>query len=225
MVCAAQRYLLVRFAEHDIDDNSCHTALTQPVAASTGALDQKHSASGNVLGTHSIDSPLSRNPAKEITMNAYLLLKFLHIVSSVVLVGTGFGSAYYLFFANRTKSIAVKAQVSRLCVRADWWLTTPAVIVQPVTGFAMVYLAEFPLTTSWIAISFALYLFAGACWLPVVWLQLKMHAMAQAAQANNSELPAIYKTYRRWWEGLGYPAFISMAVVFYMMVTKPALWG
>jgi uncharacterized membrane protein len=158
-------------------------------------------------------------------MSAYLFLKFLHIVSSVLLVGTGFGSAYYLFFANRTKSIAVKAEVSRLCVRADWWFTTPAVIVQPVTGFTMVYLAGFPLTTPWILLSFALYLFAGACWLPVVWLQLRMHAMAQAAEANSIELPAIYEIYRRWWETLGYPAFAAMVAVFYLMVAKPQLWG
>ena len=158
-------------------------------------------------------------------MSAYLVLKFLHIVSSVLLVGTGFGSAYYLFFANRTKSVAVKAEVSRLCVRADWWFTTPAVIAQPATGFAMVYLAGFPLTTPWIAASFALYLFAGACWLPVVWLQIKMNQMAQVAEATQSELPAIYETYRRWWEGLGYPAFTAMLGVFYLMVTKPALWA
>ncbi len=158
-------------------------------------------------------------------MSHYLVLKFLHIVSSVLLVGTGFGSAYYLFFANRSNSLAVKTQVARLCVRADWWFTTPAVIVQPITGFAMVYLAGFPLATPWIVLSFGLYLLAGACWLPVVWLQIKMHAMAQAAVAHQTELPALYETYRRWWEGLGYPAFISMVAVFYLMVNKPALWG
>ena len=35
-------------------------------------------------------------------MNTYLLLKTVHILSSVLLVGTGFGSAFYLFFANRS---------------------------------------------------------------------------------------------------------------------------
>jgi uncharacterized membrane protein len=97
--------------------------------------------------------------------------------------------------------------------------------VQPVTGFAMVYMAGFPITTPWIALSFALYLLVGACWLPVVWLQIKMHQMAQAAESNHTELPAMYETYRRWWEGLGYPAFVCMVAVFYMMVAKPALWS
>ena len=31
-------------------------------------------------------------------MNLYLLVKWLHIVSSVLMVGTGLGSAFYLFF-------------------------------------------------------------------------------------------------------------------------------
>lgn len=157
-------------------------------------------------------------------MNTYLFLKYLHILSSVVLVGTGFGSAYYLFFANRTQSVEVKAEVSRLCVRADWWFTTPTVIVQPLTGFAMVYLAGFPLTSPWIVLSLALYVFAGLCWLPVVWLQIQMAKIAQSAQAHQTPLPDTYRHYQRWWESLGYPAFVSMVGVFYLMVNKPALW-
>ena len=36
-------------------------------------------------------------------------------------------------------------------------------------------------------------------------------------------LPPLYWRYARWWEALGYPAFVAMAVVFYLMVNKPAL--
>ena len=74
-------------------------------------------------------------------MNTYLVLKTLHIISSVLLVGTGLGSAFYLFFANRSGSVAAQAVVGRLVVRADWWFTTPAVIVQPLTGIAMAHMA------------------------------------------------------------------------------------
>jgi uncharacterized membrane protein len=148
----------------------------------------------------------------------------------MLLVGTGFGSAYYFFFANRKAgdgrvSVEVQAAVSRLVVRADWWFTTPTVIIQPITGFAMVYLAGFPLTTPWIALSFALFLLAGACWLPVVWLQIRMAKMAHEAHLVQAPMPALYDTYRRWWELLGYPAFAAMVGVFYLMVVKPALWG
>ena len=112
-------------------------------------------------------------------MNTYLVLKTLHIISSVLLVGTGLGSAFYLFFANRSGSVAAQAVVGRLVVRADWWFTTPAVIVQPLTGIAMAHMAGWPITTPWLALSIALYLLAGACWLPVVAIQLRMARMAQ----------------------------------------------
>ena len=155
-------------------------------------------------------------------MSVYLGLKWLHILSSVLLVGTGFGSAYYLFFANRSRDVAALAVVTRLVVRADWWFTTPAVILQPVTGLTLAHLAGWPWSTPWLLLSIALYALAGACWLPVVWLQLRMAALAQQALREHSDLPAVYWRYARWWEALGYPAFIAMLVVFYLMVFKPA---
>ena len=74
-------------------------------------------------------------------MNLYLLLKWLHIVSSVLMVGTGLGSAFYMFFTNRSGNVQAQAVVTKLVVRADWWFTTPTVLIQPATGLAMAYLA------------------------------------------------------------------------------------
>ena len=157
-------------------------------------------------------------------MSLYLTLKWIHIVSSVLLVGTGLGSAYYMFFANRSGNLQAQAVVARLVVRADWWFTTPTVFIQPATGLAMAHLAGLPLSTPWLAVSLALFALAGLCWLPVVWLQLRMRALAQQAlDAGSDALPATYWRCARWWEALGYPAFVAMAVVFYLMVAKPSL--
>jgi len=157
-------------------------------------------------------------------MNTYLLLKTIHIISSVLMVGTGFGSAFYLFFIHRIGTPRSIADVSRLVVRADWWFTTPTVIIQPISGAWLAHMAGWPLTTPWIAVAFGLFALAGACWLPVVWLQLRMAAMAKDALASKQPLPPRYWRYARRWERLGYPAFISMVIVFGLMVTKPALW-
>jgi len=157
-------------------------------------------------------------------MHSYLIVKWIHIVSSVLLVGTGFGSAFYLFFANRSGDLRAQAVVGRLVVRADTWFTTPAVIVQPLSGFAMMHMAGWPWSTPWLVASFGLYLLAGACWLPVVWIQWRMAKIARHAVDHNEPLPALYWRFARWWEGLGYPAFIAMLVVFYLMVNKPVLW-
>jgi len=156
-------------------------------------------------------------------MNTYLVLKWLHIVSSVLMVGTGLGSAFYMFFTNRSGSVPAQAVVSRLVVRADWWFTTPTVILQPATGFALAHFAGFPLSTPWLALSLGLFVFAGACWLPVVWLQIRMAAIAAQAHRDAVPLPPLYARYQCWWERLGYPAFAAMVVVFYLMVNKPQL--
>ena len=88
----------------------------------------------------------------------------------------------------------------------------------------MAYLTGLPLSTPWLASSIALFVLAGACWLPVVWLQIRMAAMAQEAALMGNKLPDAYWRYARWWEWLGYPAFVAMLGVFYLMVAKPTLF-
>lgn len=154
-------------------------------------------------------------------MNTYLIVKWLHILSSVLIVGTGFGTAFYLFFANRTRDVAAIAVVSRLVVRADAWFTTPAVIFQPLSGWWLMNQAGWTFGTGWIAATVGLFVLTGACWLPVVWLQLRLRDMAAEAHVRGSALTERYWRYARWWEWLGYPAFIAMLAVFYLMVAKP----
>ena len=154
-------------------------------------------------------------------MNTYLVVKWLHIVSSVLLAGTGFGSAFYLFFVNRSASVEARAVVTRLVVRADLWFTTPAVLVQPLSGAWLAHAAGWPLTTPWLAASIALYAVAGACWLPVLWLQVRMAREAQAALAEGRALSPQYRRWQATWEALGYPAFAAMLIVFFLMVNKP----
>lgn len=153
--------------------------------------------------------------------NLYLWLKTIHIISSTLLFGTGLGSAFYLLRAHLSKNNHAIAFATRNVVFADWAFTTPSVIVQPLTGFAMMYLAHFPITAFWIACSLILYVLIGACWLPVVWLQIKMRDMAEHAVKTNTDLPKLYYRYFQLWFWLGWPAFISVVVIFQLMVFKP----
>src|SRR5215213_5072702 len=104
----------------------------------------------------------------------YLIVKWLHILSSTVLFGTGLGSAFYMFFTNRSREVRAVAIVCRRVVWADWLFTTPTAILQPATGFYLTHLAGLPMTAHWVLGSIALYVIAGACWLPVVWIQIQM---------------------------------------------------
>lgn len=151
---------------------------------------------------------------------SYSILKTLHILSMVLLFGTGLGSAYYKWMADRSGNLAHIAVTNRHVVLADWLFTTPTVIFQPISGLWMVYLLGLPLATPWIAASFSLYALAGACWLPVVWLQIRMQRIADDALANGEPLPARYWQMARAWFWLGVPAFSAMVLVVALMVFK-----
>jgi uncharacterized membrane protein len=157
-------------------------------------------------------------------MNAYALLKFVHIVSATVLFGAGLGTAFFMWMSHRSGNVAAIAHGARLTVLADWLFTTPAVIVQPLTGIALMQLVGYPLTTSWLLLSIALYACAGACWLPVVALQLRVRDLSAAAARDGRALPAAYYTCMRWWFALGWPAFAAVLGAFWLMIAKPALW-
>ena len=152
----------------------------------------------------------------------YLIVKWLHVLSSTVLFGTGLGSAFYMFFTNRSREVRAIAIVTRRVVIADWLFTTPTAIIQPVTGFWLLHLASTPWTTAWVFWSLVLYVIAGACWLPVVWIQIRMAEMAEHAAAAGTELPARFWRYHAAWAALGGPAFIAFIAIFFLMVVKPS---
>lgn len=154
-------------------------------------------------------------------MTWYFVIKWLHILSSTILFGTGIGIAFFKWLADRSDDVRAIRLSNERTVLADWLFTTPAVIAQPVTGVALALLAGFPLTTGWLAMSVGGYAIAGACWLPVVWLQLKMRDLARHADDAGAPLPALYWRYARAWFWLGVPAFIALLCVFWLMVAKP----
>lgn len=156
-----------------------------------------------------------------MTVTTYLLVKWLHILSSTLLFGTGLGSSWYMFNASRTRDARVIAIVARHVVIADWVFTTPTVILQPLTGFWMIFLAGFPLSASWILWSLGLYLLAGAAWLPVVWMQIRMRDYAEEAVRAHAELPPAYHRLFRLWFAFGFPAFSAVLAIIWLMIAKP----
>jgi uncharacterized membrane protein len=154
---------------------------------------------------------------------SYLLLKYIHILSATLLFGTGLGTAFHGFLAFRTRDPRVIAAVGRSVILADWLFTAPAVVIQPVTGIVMAILASLPLSTGWLVLTFALYVLIGACWLPVVWLQIKLRAIARDSLFTGAPLPETYFRYLRYWFALGWPAFAGVLAIFYLMIFKPDL--
>lgn len=151
-----------------------------------------------------------------------LAVKWLHIVSSTILFGTGLGSAFYMLMAGLRGRPSDVSFVVRHVVIADWLFTATAVVVQPLTGIWLAQAAGLPLSTPWIQWSIVLYVVAGACWLPVLWIQYRMRDIARITTAAGGDLPAAFRSHFRAWIALGVPAFVALAVVFWLMVAKPA---
>lgn len=151
----------------------------------------------------------------------YLQLKLIHILSSTLLFGTGLGSAFYFWRAHQVGDLKAMYFATRQVVIADWIFTTPAVIIQPITGILLMLILHLQLTTTWILWALFLYVLTGLCWLPVVWIQIKMRDMCAHAIRQGESLPDAYFRLYRLWFTLGWPAFIAVMMIFYLMVFKP----
>jgi len=153
----------------------------------------------------------------------YLVLKWLHILSSTLLFGTGIGSAFYLLVTVLGGDMRLVAHVARWVVRADWLFTATTAIAQPLTGLWLVHVMKVPLATGWVAWSLALYAVAIACWLPVVWLQVRLRDLAQQAVREGGRATPQFRRHFLAWVALGVPAFFAFLAIFWLMVAKPAL--
>lgn len=154
-------------------------------------------------------------------MDAYSAIKTIHIISSTILFGTGLGIAFFMFCSRYAKNIHEKRYAARFTVMADYIFTAPAVIVQPLTGLWLVLNGGFDPLALWLKWTYALYILGGLCWLPVVWIQIQLGKMAAAAAASGQALPPRYQRLFRVWFCLGWPAFLSLVAIFFLMVTKP----
>lgn len=151
----------------------------------------------------------------------YLFVKWIHILSSMLLFGTGIGSAFYLFFVSRTRDVRAIAAVARHVVIADLLFTAPTAVIQPLSGWYMMRLAGFSWDAAWLRWSAVLYAFAIFCWLPVVWIQTRMRDLALAARDQN--LPRVGDLYYRYllsWSVLGFAALFAFLMIIYLMVAK-----
>jgi uncharacterized membrane protein len=155
-------------------------------------------------------------------MDSYLVLKLVHILSATIFFGTGIGSAFYMFMANCRKDVRDIFFAIRHVVIADWLFTTPAALIQPLTGVGLVYVQGYSWWDHWIFFSIILYCFSILCWIPVVIMQIKMRNMADHSVRTQEPLPILYWTLERWWITLGCFAFVAIMGIFYLMVFKSA---
>jgi uncharacterized membrane protein len=152
----------------------------------------------------------------------YLILKFLHVLGAIVILGTGSGIAFFMLMAHLGRDAAFVARTAAVVVKADLLFTATAVIAQPVTGYLLLRETGIPLTEGWVVAALCLYAVAGVFWLPVVWIQARMRDLAAAAAAGGAPLPPAYHRLFRVWFAFGFPGFGSVLAIVWLMIAKPS---
>jgi uncharacterized membrane protein len=156
-------------------------------------------------------------------LTLYFALKFLHVIGAAVLLGTGAGIAFFMLLAHLSGVTAVIAGIARIVVIADFVFTATAVVAQPITGVLLAWMIGYSLWEGWIVLSIALYIFAGAFWLPVVWMQMRMRDLAMQATREGTPLPPQYHRLFWMWFAFGFPAFASVLGIFWLMIARPSI--
>jgi uncharacterized membrane protein len=149
-----------------------------------------------------------------------VIVKWIHVLSSTLLFGTGIGSAFYLLAATLHRDTRVVAAVASFVVRADYLFTATTAIIQPVSGAWLMVRYGMTTDATWLRWSIGLYIVAIGCWVPVVWLQIRLRDLARDAVRQDLPLPPQYWRYFRIWVALGVPAFVTFLAIFYLMVAK-----
>ncbi len=154
-------------------------------------------------------------------MDLYFFIKTIHVISATILFGTGLGIAFFMFRSWFAQDLREKFFALRTSVLADYLFTAPAAVIQPATGAWLIWNGGFPWTDDWLLVTYALYAIAALCWLPVVWIQIRLKHVVMACLSSHAPLPLEYHRLFRLWFFLGWPAFIGLVAVFFLMVVKP----
>ncbi|CCE09422.1 conserved membrane hypothetical protein [Bradyrhizobium sp. STM 3843] len=154
-------------------------------------------------------------------MTLYFLVKYLHVLGAIVILGTGTGIAFFMLMAHRSGEPAFIARSAGVVVTADMLFTLSAVLLQPVSGGLLMWLSSTSLEERWLITSLLLYAIAGLFWVPVIFMQIELRDLARKAEAESMPLPARYFTVFRRWFLCGIPGFGSVMAILWLMIAKP----
>ena len=154
-------------------------------------------------------------------MTLYFLVKYLHMLGAIVILGTGTGIAFFMLMAHRSGDAVFIARTAATVVMADMLFTLTAVLLQPVTGGVLMALSAATFAERWLVASLGLYAVAGLFWIPVIFMQIEMRNLARSAVDRGEGLPARYFALFRRWCLFGIPGFGSVMIILWLMIAKP----
>jgi uncharacterized membrane protein len=143
------------------------------------------------------------------------LIKLIHILSATLMIGTGFGSAFYLFLTYKKGKVSTVKDVLKLVILADTIFTTPSVILQLVTGIILTEMLGLTFGNwFWQVMGISLIIFI--LWVRAAFIQLKLRKIIEM----ENEITEEFHRLMRIWFYLGVPSFLGSMLIYYLMVFK-----
>jgi len=146
----------------------------------------------------------------------YQIVKMIHILSATIMIGTGLGSAFYLFITYKTTNTATVRDVLKNVIFADIIFTTPSVITQLITGLILTEQLNL-YDTQWFYLVIIISFFVLILWLGAVVIQYKLKRIIK----NSTNFTSQFNKLMMIWVILGVPSFLLAIYLYYLMIFKP----
>lgn len=152
----------------------------------------------------------------------YDVLKALHIIGVVVLIGNVTVTAFWKVFADRTQDPRLIAHAQRMVTVTDWVFTLGGIALVYGGGFAAAWVAGMdPFAPGWLLWGQVLFAISGVIWLGIlVPAQIRQARLARDF-AQGGPIPDAYRRDGRRWLVWGIVATLPLAAAIWVMVAKP----
>lgn len=151
----------------------------------------------------------------------YALLKTVHIIGVIVLIGNVTITAYWKVLADRTGDPRLIAHAQHGVTVADWIFTLAGIVLILVGGYGAAAVAGLPLSgPAWLVIGQLLFAVSGLIWLAIL-IPIQIRQARAARSLIDASAMAQYRRDSRNWLIWGILATVPLVTAVYVMVLKP----
>lgn len=152
----------------------------------------------------------------------YSVLKFVHVLGVIILLGNVTVAAVWKVFADRTRNPVVVAFGQRLVTITDWFFTVGGILLVVVGGYGAALVGKMDVFGArWLVWGQVLLAISGVIWMAILIPAQIRQARAARAFAQGGEIPESYRRASRRWLFWGIVATVPLVAAVYVMVMKP----
>ena len=154
-------------------------------------------------------------------MTGYFIVKYLHVLGAIVILGTGGGIAFFMLMAHRSGDAAFIARTAATVVIADMLFTLSAVVLQPITGGVLMMLSSTRSPSPGWSPRSGFMRWPGCSGFRWCSCRSKCATWRARPRRSGAPLPPRYFALFRRWFMFGIPGFGSVMAILWLMIAKP----